>query len=246
MQPNDFRPRPPSLDIAPVRGRYVTDLRPRPAAPASQPAAMPQQPLTTPQANQFASPPKTTDRPVTAPTSAPKASRKKLLMIAVIVAVIIIVGLIFALSGKKKTPVATVRATTSETETTAALKPGTIPSTGSAVTDAQNQKRQADIEAIQTQVEAYYVQNGYYPTNADMLSVSWLKNNFPKLDLASLQDPTGTLKQLAASPTAGQYSYQAGLDKTFITCDNIANNCDYYVLTAVLSGGTKYTKAAIW
>src|SRR6202012_2031172 len=76
---------------------------------------------------------------------------------------------------------------------------------------ARNAKRQTDIQAIQTQLEAFFSQNGYYPsltdinqgtsatTNADS---TWVTTNMKSLDQTALSDPSNPhdSKQLLAAP----------------------------------------------
>src|ERR1700761_1040219 len=74
---------------------------------------------------------------------------------------------------------------------------------------ARNAKRQTDIQSVQTQLEAFYSQNGYYPSLTDMNSSSWLGTNMKSLDQNALIDPSSPTqsKTLANTPTAKQYSY---------------------------------------
>src|ERR1700679_3156638 len=74
---------------------------------------------------------------------------------------------------------------------------------------ARNAKRQSDIATLQTQLEAFYSQNGYYPSLKDMNSQSWLNTNMKTLDQEALVDPSNSAqsKILAVKPTRDQYSY---------------------------------------
>src|SRR5882757_3970226 len=56
---------------------------------------------------------------------------------------------------------------------------------------ARNTERQTDIKAIHGQVEAYYAQNGRYPTLANLNDVTWRGANMKGLDPEALKDPKG-------------------------------------------------------
>src|ERR1700757_3903220 len=55
---------------------------------------------------------------------------------------------------------------------------------------ARNSKRQTDIQALQTQIEAFFSQNSYYPSLTDMNSSAWLATNMKSLDVNALIDPS--------------------------------------------------------
>src|SRR6185437_12535445 len=63
---------------------------------------------------------------------------------------------------------------------------------------ARNTKRQTDINAIDSTVEAYFAQNGYYPTLANMNDSTFRTANLKGFDPAALQDPKGSAQTLAA------------------------------------------------
>ena len=69
---------------------------------------------------------------------------------------------------------------------------------------ARNSKRQADVKSLQTQIEAFFSQNGYYPSRTDMNTGSWLTSNMKSLDQNALIDPSNPTqsKTLVASPVA--------------------------------------------
>jgi len=47
---------------------------------------------------------------------------------------------------------------------------------------ARNSKRQTDVQSVQTQLEAFFSQNGYYPSLTDMNGSAWLGTNMKSLD----------------------------------------------------------------
>src|ERR1700757_2616926 len=74
---------------------------------------------------------------------------------------------------------------------------------------ARNAKRQTDIASLQTQLEAYFSQNGFYPSLQDMNSSSFLSSQMKSLDQNALIDPSNPTqsKTLTATPTAKSYAY---------------------------------------
>lgn len=116
---------------------------------------------------------------------------------------------------------------------------------------ARNSKRQTDVQAIQTQLEAFFSQNGYYPNLGDMNSTTWLDTNMKSLDQNALIDPSNPTdsKTLASSPTAKQYSYQVTQSDGTTSCEGSGNadtSCAKYTLTATyegtVNGQTTYVK----
>lgn len=107
---------------------------------------------------------------------------------------------------------------------------------------ARNTERETDIKAIHGQVEAYYAQNGRYPTMANINDSTWRSTNMKGLDAEALKDPKGSSQALAASPSSTQYGY----DATPANCDNASNgDCTGYTLTANLEGGGTFSKTAL-
>lgn len=94
-------------------------------------------------------------------------------------------------------------------------------------------ERQTDIKALHGQLEAYYAQNGHYPTLADVNSTTFRDANMKGLDPEALQDPEGTAQTLVATAAAGDYAYVVSPTG----CDNgTGGDCESYVLTATLEG----------
>jgi hypothetical protein len=107
-------------------------------------------------------------------------------------------------------------------------------------TDAKDAKRQTDIQALQTQIEAFFSRNGYYPSLTDMNSASWRATNMPSLDANSMQDPDGSAETLAAKPATNVYSYQVS-SSSGVSCESDDTTCAQYTLTATLSDGSAYS-----
>jgi prepilin-type N-terminal cleavage/methylation domain-containing protein len=106
---------------------------------------------------------------------------------------------------------------------------------------ARDTERQTDIKAVHGQVEAYYAQNGRYPTLTDINDSTWRTTNMKGLDTEALKDPKGSAATLAAAAAANTYSYDVQRTGGG-TCDNSTNDCAQYTLTATLEGGGTYTK----
>lgn len=117
---------------------------------------------------------------------------------------------------------------------------------------ARNAKRQTDVQALQTQLEAFFSQNGYYPSRADMNSPSWISTNMKSLDTNALVDPSSTCNPsttgcLAASPVAKSYSYAVFASDGTTSCETTDTSCAVYTLTATyegtVNGSQTYTKS---
>ncbi len=107
---------------------------------------------------------------------------------------------------------------------------------------ARDTERTTDIKAIHGQVEAYFAQNGNYPTLVHMNDPAWRSTNMKGLDGEALKDPKGTAQTLVGSTTAGSYVYAVGP----VSCDDGAsatNGCATYTLTATLEGGGTFAKS---
>ncbi len=112
---------------------------------------------------------------------------------------------------------------------------------------ARNSKRQSDISSLQTQLEAYFSQNGNYPSLTDMNSPSWLVAHMKSLDQNSLVDPSSPTqsKKLLVAPAPNAYAYSV-TNAAGKSCESKDTDCTKYTLTATLegtlNGATTYTK----
>jgi hypothetical protein len=107
---------------------------------------------------------------------------------------------------------------------------------------AADTERKTDINALRSQLEVYWADNGYYPTLASMNDPAWRTANLKGLDAEALKDPSGASTTLAAAPAKSVYSYAT----TPKTCDNgIHGNCNSYTLSATLDDGSTYVKQAL-
>lgn len=103
---------------------------------------------------------------------------------------------------------------------------------------ARDSQRQTDINAVNSQLAAFYAENGYYPALADLNTPSWVSTNLKGLDPASLQAPNSTKPLAAAASTnTDEYSYAA------TGCDTgTPVKCTGYSLNAHLESGSDFTK----
>ncbi len=113
---------------------------------------------------------------------------------------------------------------------------------------ARNSKRQTDLQSLQTQMEAYFSQNGYYPSRANMNSSSWLTTNMKSLDKGALTDPSNPSQSatLVAAPVAKSYAYAVTQSDGTTSCETDATGCAKYTLTSTfegtVNGATTYVK----
>lgn len=107
--------------------------------------------------------------------------------------------------------------------------------------NARNRTREADINAIQNQLEYYYGQNGVYPTLGNLNDSSWRSSNLANLDAEALTDPQSDSATLVGSPTAQAYSYAT----TPTDCNNSGTDCEGYTLTATREGEDAYVKNSL-
>lgn len=118
----------------------------------------------------------------------------------------------------------------------------------------RDSQRQTDVNAITSQVEAFYAQYGYYPTVTDLNTASFRTTYMKGLDPEALKDPKGASTNIdGATATATKYQYLAtgasacsnttATDPTGAVTTN--NGCDAFTVTAVLeSSTTPYSKSS--
>ena len=116
---------------------------------------------------------------------------------------------------------------------------------------ARNSKRQTDIQAVDSHVEAYKASSGNYPTFAQLTDVNWRSTNMKGLDPTALVDPKGnSIASTAAAAGTYTYSYVATHDDGTTACSSTAVTiddtlCTKFTLSANLEGNTTpYTKAS--
>jgi general secretion pathway protein G len=108
---------------------------------------------------------------------------------------------------------------------------------------ARDTKRQTDINAINSQINAYNAQSGNFPTLANMNTPAWVSTNLKGLEANALCDPKGACPgTLADNPAANVYAYHVRASDGTTACDNSATPCATYTLTATLEGGGTFVK----
>ncbi len=107
--------------------------------------------------------------------------------------------------------------------------------------NARNRAREADVNALHSQVEYYYGQNSKYPTLANLNEATWRSDNLKGLDAEALKDPSGTASTLVSAPVANAYSYVV----TPTDCNNAGTDCTGYTLTATYEGSGQFIKNSL-
>jgi hypothetical protein len=102
--------------------------------------------------------------------------------------------------------------------------------------------RKTDINALDSHLEAFYAQEGYYPTLADLNNAGWVAINMKGLDPSALCDPRASAStcQLSSTEKTGNYMYEA-LDSDYKNCTT-ETQCASFTLNAQLADGSYYSK----
>lgn len=107
---------------------------------------------------------------------------------------------------------------------------------------ARDTERTTDIKAMHGQVEAYFAQNGNYPTLAHMNDTTWRGTNMKGLDAEALKDPKGAAQTLVGAAAANSYSYNVG-PADCVDGTDAGTGCATYTLTATLESGGTFAKS---
>lgn len=116
---------------------------------------------------------------------------------------------------------------------------------------ARDSERQTDIQALQTQIEAYFATANVYPT-LDQLNdangnTNWRETNMKSLGADAMTDPSNTSNTpslLSGSPASATNKNVYGYVATGCAADG--SGCTGYTLSAWLESSTKaYTKSAL-
>lgn len=117
---------------------------------------------------------------------------------------------------------------------------------------ARDSKRQTDVGALDSHLEAFFAENGYYPTVVDLKSAAFLTANMKGFDPTALCDPKSTSTNCATptiadqAPAAGTYIYTyqpTGCDDTIASSATTpTNECTGFTLTAELEAGGNFVK----
>jgi prepilin-type N-terminal cleavage/methylation domain-containing protein len=107
---------------------------------------------------------------------------------------------------------------------------------------ARDSKRETDIDALDSHLEAFYANNGYYPTITDLTTPSWVSSNMTGFDPTALTDPKGNLIT-GNAPATGTYAYSYVTQGcTTSQPSSSTNECTSFVLTAELEAGGTFVK----
>jgi len=101
--------------------------------------------------------------------------------------------------------------------------------------------RQGRLALLHNTLHVYFADNSAYPTATQLNDQTWVQNNLAGLDPDALHDPLAATTGLATTPKATSFAYQPTGADGKVACDNLAQNCDHYMLSAVLSTGKVYT-----
>ena len=166
------------------------------------------------------------------------------LIVVILLMALLVTGVWFYQQNKINTQ--NTRISDLERQVTELKKNGSLSQSISSEKDAvdsvaRDTERQSDIKAIHSQVEAYYAQNGKYPTLSDINDSDWRATNMKSLEENALKDPQGTKAILDPKPSMNVYAYDVkAADKN--TCNNATKDCVQYNLTANLENGQTFTK----
>ena len=107
---------------------------------------------------------------------------------------------------------------------------------------ARDSQRQTDIEALDSHVEAFFAEKGYYPSYADLTTASWVSTNLKGLDPQSLIDPKGGSIANGAGD-ATHYGYAVTQSDGTTACETDDTTCASFTLTATMeSDGSTFIK----
>jgi len=118
----------------------------------------------------------------------------------------------------------------------------------------RNSSRQANVNALQSQLETYYAEKTKYPSLADLNNGSWREQNLRGTPEVTVNDPQWSNKVAACTkddqatfakePVAKCYSYQATTTDGS-PCVDATVDCTQYTITATFEGGEKYVKTSL-
>ena len=116
---------------------------------------------------------------------------------------------------------------------------------------ARDSKRQTDIDAVDSHLEAFYASNGYYPTLAALQDPSWVSSNMKGLDESALADPKVPSNDVSATQTgikgaadASHYGYNTSAGSNTCTGSTETDQCTGFSLTADLEAGGTFSKSS--
>ena len=117
-------------------------------------------------------------------------------------------------------------------------------SSNSVETRKNDIERETDIKALHGQLEAYFAEQGRYPTLANINDDTWRTANMKGLSEAAFKDPDGSGVHFSSAPSKGIYAYLVAGDGDTV-CNNTTTDCTKYTLTATLANGDVYQKTSL-
>ena len=113
---------------------------------------------------------------------------------------------------------------------------------------ARDSQRQTDIDAVQSHLEAFYANNGYYPTLHDLQDTAvggFVATQLKGLDPQSLISPEGDAIAGAAGTGAAGWAYgYTTTGCTATSASSTTNECTAFTVTANLEGGGSFAKSS--
>lgn len=185
--------------------------------------------------------------PMAPPPPAGKGSKKLVIAAGAFVAILILLAVTGTVAYKLRSSGDKTAAPDTSSQDSSSDRPSDLPIVRDQQKKARDSKRQTDIATIQTQLEAYFQNYGYYPSLHDMNLPEWRGAHMQSLDEGALADPSSSCDPantacLTASPKAGAYSY-AVTDSSGKSCEADDTTCAKYTLTATLETGGTLTKS---
>lgn len=107
---------------------------------------------------------------------------------------------------------------------------------------ARNAKRTTDLKTVQTQLEAFFSQQGYYPSRTNMNDQSangFFATNMKSLDPLAMDDPSNPAQTHQLTATAGLKQYQyvpQDSGGSAANCEATPTTCTQYTLTVNYEG----------
>lgn len=160
--------------------------------------------------------------------------KNKLFVALCLVCILLIAGLITFLEIDRRSFKEVTAITSSSSSDSSSSK-----SSGGIQGKGEDSESKTDINAIHSQLEAYYAQNGFYPGISQMNNQTFIETNMIGLSFESLKTPDGVSHAFIEVATNENYAYKpSGCNKTSVECTS-------YTLSALLNTGEKYSKQSL-
>ena len=102
----------------------------------------------------------------------------------------------------------------------------------------RNDTRISDIKTIQTNLESYYANAGFYPSLTEMNNPNWTTKNLKQLPGGDLVEPSSKtgIQDFTLSIQRGSFTYYVTDATGKTNCNNKTIACEQYVLSVKLEG----------